>query len=506
MILNLINVSKNKLQIPDVSFNALLKNKKEIFNINECLYEIAYRKGYNKILNILFKNDMSNKQCRNKSFIEYLIENEEYKENININVKDANDEYPMITALYSSQNEILKYLIEHAGGDYNIKNNSGTSLLIIALQRKNNDIVKYLFEKPNLKIDEKDPNGKSVFLNAMSQNNQDIIELLFDYNTANKIPININEKDASGNCPITRAINKNNFDRVILLMEYAISNKIDMNLTDINGYSLLRLCYIQGFINIFKYLIEYLDINKKDKFGKSIIFYAVDENDIETVKYLINCGADLNIRDFSNNSIIDYAMFNNNIDLLNILIQKDNLSLNKFNSKNETPIISLIKNKNSTTEKKIKIIINYINRGCDINKLNNYVVNKLSSLIHAIENDELSLTELLINMGANINIKNGKGYTYLRYGINKVMGNYSNFYSDGITKLLFKNELYNIYNDDKLFFSEFSEFSEISEKKLNEIKRLISSIVDINIVDYNGNTLLHVAVSKKKTRISKTFN
>ncbi|OUM62827.1 hypothetical protein PIROE2DRAFT_10806 [Piromyces sp. E2] len=547
LIKKLINLSKNKIATSNKALKEII-NDKDKLQIDDVFYEDGYRKGYNDILRILFKYDVSSKkrlyrriikynlleksiECNDYNYIkriiqlkpfnykcmnyevilkntikdfgnsdtnkkriskllidsfifsssdkkmdsnndtitnnyykqeyfnlvlnyaikensmttvEYLIENEKYKSNLNINIKDINNEYPLVTALYCQQNKIFQYLIEH-GGDCNTKNNNGISLLVLAIQRENYEIFEYIIEKPKLNIDEKCSNGYSAFMTAMNQNSTSFVESILDYCDDNNISIDINEKDDSGNYPITKAINKNNFDLVILLMEYSIEHKIDMNLKDINGYSLLYLSYKQGFIDMFKYLIEYLDINQIDCTGQSILFHAVNNDDIDMVKYLISNGADLNIRDKHNNSVIDYAIFNGKKETLKILSQKDSLSLNNYNSKKETPLISLIKSTSFSEEEKKDIIRNFINKGCDINKSDKKF--NLPPLIHA--------------------------------------------------KYLFESELYNIINDKKLFFTE------INKDDIKKIKHLLASILNINITEDNGNTLLHEAVLNKKPEIVK---
>jgi len=362
------------------------------------------------------------------------------------------------------------------------------------------DELYYQFNKKqsiiNIHINEKCSNGYSAFMTAINQNNADLVELILNYSNDHNIPIDINEKDASGNYPMTKAINKNNFDMVILLMEYGMNNKIDMNLTDINGYSPLSLAYKQNYLRMFKYLTEYLNINRVDNTGQSILFTAVDENDIDTVEYLIHCGANINIRDKYYNSVIDYVIFNGNIKMLNLLLQNDNILLNKYNSEGETPLISLIKSKKFTSLQKEKIIINFINKGCNIDKPDKK--DKLPPLIHAIRNNKLSITKLFIRYGVNINKINNSGHSYVRYGVNYTMGNYEDFYSNEITKYLFESELYNIIEDEYLFSSE------IKNDDINHIKRLLPTILNINkrnILD--GNTLLHEAVICKKPEVVK---
>ena len=399
----------SKLLIDSFVYNSNTNNNN---NSEDTLTNTPYEQQYfNLILNILIKK-------QNLETIKYLIESEEYKTNLDVNAKDINGECPLINALYQENNEMIKYLIEH-GGNCNIKNNHGIPLLVLAIQIQNYEIVNYILEKPNIHINEKCKGGYSAFMTAINQNNTDLVESILNYATDNNILININVKDANGNYPIAKAFNKKNFDMVILLMEYGMDNNID-----INGNSLLSLAYKQNNKKIFKYLIEYLDVNQLDNNGQSVIFNAADKNDINTVNYLIHCGANLNIRDKYHNSIIDYAIFSSKYKLVDILLQNDNLLLNEYNSEGETPLISLIKsNLLTNTDKKIQIP-RLINCGGSIEKPDKKYI--LPPITHAVKNNNLAVTKLLIKFGVNINKKNAKGHSHIRYGVNYSLGNYNN--------------------------------------------------------------------------------
>ncbi|OUM70570.1 hypothetical protein PIROE2DRAFT_66691 [Piromyces sp. E2] len=118
-------------------------------------------------------------------------------------------------------------------------------------------------------------------------------------------------------------------------------------------------------------------------------------------------------------------------------------------------------------------------------------------LIHAVNKGDLPMTRLLINLGANLNRVNSDGYSYLRYGLNYIMGDYNGYYSSEMKKLLFDTELCNIVHDLDYFFAE------IKIGNMYNIKRILSSTLDINMKSKNGNTLLHEAVRNKKPEIVK---
>jgi len=150
--------------------------------------------------------------------------------------------------------------------------------------------------------------------------NVKFIKYLFKQN------VNINERDSSGNYPLIKAIYKDDFDSVILLIKYGIKHHIDMNVNDINGNTPLTLSYKIEHHGIFKFLVKYLDVNRKDTNGNSILYYAILNNDVETSKYLIGNGADLNFIDKFGNSAFDISI-NKCAELVSILV--NNKKLNK---------------------------------------------------------------------------------------------------------------------------------------------------------------------------------
>ncbi|OUM58266.1 hypothetical protein PIROE2DRAFT_16516 [Piromyces sp. E2] len=323
----------------------------------------------NQILNFAIRNE-------NMDLITYLIENYEYKSIININKPDFNGDYPIIIAFYTNNIKIFKYLLEH-GADCDIKNNNDTSLLSLAINGNKYPFIKLLLNKCN---------------------------------------ISINEKDSSGNYPLMKAISQKAFDIIILLLEYAKNNNIDMNITNMNGETPLTLSYQMNYQRIFRFLLRYLDINQKDSEGNTVLYYAIDQEDVETVNYLIRNKANANSKNNLGLSCLDLAI-TKGIKVSKIILQNrhDNILLNIPNSQGEIPLITIIKSKNYTVNEKEEIISYLIEKGSNINYIDKQ---GNSPLIHAINNKCSSIVKKLIKNGANINYHNKKNYkTILKYAI-----------------------------------------------------------------------------------------
>jgi len=181
-----------------------------------------------------------------------------------------------------------------------------------------------------------------------------------------KIDMDINEKDINGNTPLISSINNNDLDTVMLLLNYAHENNKDINTTDKNGLTPLMHSYNKCYHEIFRYLLKYCDINKKDAKGQNILFYAIERGDKTTVENLIDMGVDINSENNEGLSIIDCAIKKAYTDIVRILLKKDNLLLNKRNSKGKTILINIISSNINNSYKK-EFVDLLIKRGVNIN-------------------------------------------------------------------------------------------------------------------------------------------
>jgi len=483
------DIFQEAIQKCDIKISKLLINtfiKDSLKDLNNTSGEISNEKYISKLINLVLNVII---KYNNLPLVKYVMESKIYKNNIDINIKDINDEYPIITAFDNGNKEIFKYLLEQ-GANCNTKNDCDVPLLLLAIHNNKWEMLEQLIEH-HVDINEKDINGISPLLKAINQNRTEIVELLIDYANENQIPIDINKKDDYGYYPLIKAINQNNFDIVFSIINYGYENKIDMNVKDINGNTPLTLSYKLNRLDIFKYLVKFLDVNQTDSEGKSVLFYAINRKDAENVKKLINVGANINLKDNSNNSIIDNAINVGNVEIINLLLQKNNIALNIVNSNEETPTISvLLSNKLTGTEKK-EIIDKFIEKGSNINMVDS---NGNSPIMYAIQKNHLSTVDLLINNGGDINIKNKKDETALNIALNmknKPIINY--LYDKG----------YNVYNteNNEITFEMMKQIMADNNKEL--LERLIkNNKFNINSKESDtGNTLLHIAVENRNIDI-----
>jgi len=382
--------------------------------------------------------------------IKYLIEGDnDFKPQININAKDINGNYPLITFIRSdrcSHLNLLLYLLEK-GANPNVKDSNGYSPLMLSIQKEfeMSENIPHSFVKILIKhgadVNEKDANGNTLLALSVQKN---CIRMV-DYLLQNGCPMN--EKDASGNYPLMVAISQNQYEIVKLFMRYGkkFHQLKKFRILDINGNTPLTLAYKLNLSSIFKYLLKYLNINDTDAQGKSLLFHALERNDTKVVKYLIQVGATVNQEDILGNTPLIYAIKRGSLFLVQKLVEhganinvKDrsgtpsliiaydyqkmdifkyliehNVTINEPFTENEINSIFF----RIIIDKQIENLNYIIKYGANVNCLIGSL--KSTPLMYACLFNDISMVKCLVENNANLNISNSQGNTALAYAISK---------------------------------------------------------------------------------------
>jgi len=410
-ILNLLIHYKNK-DLTYSKLKCLLSKENKKIIITDNMYECAIKSNNYVAIKILFENEIFiNKNIALKKILKYnILLNSVETEDLNFvkrilsykdfNFRNLRYREILITAIIndetinSSQYKIAKLLIKsllkppYSSGIY--KN----SVLNIAIEIGNFYLIKYLIENEDFKytkeeINSKDLKGHYPIIEAISNKNFKIFNYLLekgaDYNTINNYGVPL----------LFLALHLNDIEYIISLVNDKTHNKIDVNILDNNGYTPLIISYINKYMDIFNYLIEYSDINQKDKYGHSILYYVIKNKDNANAKGLIDIGAKID------EDILDIAIKKSEID---IILEYDDIPLNKYKGENdESFLISVIlHNKYISSNKIEKLII----KGCDINAKDK---EGNTPLIYAVKQKDKSIIKLLIKYGAIKSMKNVNG-------------------------------------------------------------------------------------------------
>jgi len=335
--------------------------------------------------------------------VKYLLSNKKVK----INRKNKLGYRALDFAIKNRQFDIIKYLFEHSKNRY-----KSSKLIKLSLEVNSLDYVKY-FLKKKVKIDiEKDQLLSIVIKNEYLPALKFLLE---------RSPQSLSNYLKSGETLLTLAVKVGN----IHIIKYLIDLKVDINKPNKSGETALIIATkYSNRKTIFELLLKSkIDVNLLDKENKSAIFFAVEKDKIYLVKQLLK-KSDLSIKDRYNRTIYFYAT--KSFQIFKLLYDKQNVSIfNKdINNKSlleyivegDYKVLNLFKKELSKIDKNKNILNRVILFGnYDILETflrngvspNNYISE--SPLWLAVKMNRLDLTYLLLFYKADKNtIINGQ--------------------------------------------------------------------------------------------------
>lgn len=225
--------------------------------------------------------------------------------------------------------------------------------------------------------------------------------------------------------------------------------------------------------NIKKLLQNYKEINKRNIEGKTVLHYAVLQNEFEIVNSLLLNGADINARKLETS----VPFYNNSSDLTT---QKYfSTYLEHINDSGNTPIHYAI------LKGALRIIDLFLSKGASVN-IKNY--NGETSLHYGAKYGDLEIVDKLIYYKADINAMNKRGNTALHIAILKQK-------FDLVYLLLSKGADANLKNLN----GSTSLHCCANKGDNNLLSKLMSLKVDINAQNIKGDTALHITISKGRS-------
>ncbi|OUM62550.1 hypothetical protein PIROE2DRAFT_61815 [Piromyces sp. E2] len=381
------------------------------------MYDLAFQRNNYMALKILFDNEIFTKDTsalKKKIFQYNLIENSFKTKDINFvrkilsykdfNFKNLKYEEILINAINNSKtfnstrkndDTIAKLLIKSLLTPPHSNTTYKNTILNIAIKIGNLDLVQYLIESEPFKYTSKEINSKDLIgdypiLVALSNNNIEIFDYLLEKGA------DCNTKNNNGVPLLFLVIYLNDINYIISVVNEKTRYKINFNILDSNGYTPLMVSYNHKYMDIFNYLVEYLDINQKDKYGHTLLYYVIKEEDETNMKNLISIGAKIN------NDCMNIASSKRYI--LRYILEYDNIPINYINDKGESLLMAAILNSSIDSELFKKLI----KVGCDVNAQDN---EGNTPLIHAVKKENIEIVKLLIQYGVIKEMKNNNGKT-----------------------------------------------------------------------------------------------
>lgn len=331
---------------------------------------------------------------------------------------------------------------------------------------KNNysKVIQLLTEDNFLDINEKDNEGRTSLIYALSQGYKDIATILIDAGADLNIVDKLNKMSSLHYGVMLQDIE---------IVRNIVKRKADYSLKDEQGRTALHYAVFLGYWDIALYLINIgQDIFTRNKQELSLLHTVSIHGDNNFIEELIKRGVKINTFDNNENTPLHYAALHDNAYTIYFLIKKGAL-IDHSNNEGETPLhYAALRGNNDCVEALLSL-------DADINKTN---IKGESALHYSIKSKNKNTMITLLKNGIHTNICSYNG-TALHYAVHDY-------------NVLFDLILFGVDASltDQYGRTVFHELAKTSSDNKEEIIKLISEHgVNINAIDNNGNTALHLA-------------
>ena len=266
--------------------------------------------------------------------------------NLIVDARNDNQETPLMIAVRANEIELVKYLVEQ-GADVNAENANGETP-VFYIVRNNGEMFNYLIAQ-NADVSHETNNNTTLLITASRNKHFAAIRFLLENGA------NIEDKDEAGFTAFHHVISPHDRDHEVINM--FLERGADIN-----------------------------TVSARD--GKSLLYYAIEREDIERVKELVVMGANINV---ANREGFRPRM--NDIEIIKYLVT-NGADINAVDRRNDTYLCVAMYEENQ------ELIEFLLNQGSDINKQCYF---EEPPLVKAIEMSDILLVKYLVEQGAEVN-------------------------------------------------------------------------------------------------------
>ncbi|SFD24526.1 ankyrin repeat domain-containing protein [Algibacter pectinivorans] len=380
--------------------------------------------------------------------------------------------------------DIVKYLLSFKENKPNKLTHDGRTYLFWAAYSGNLELVNYLLNH-GARVDIIDDKGNSplIFTAAAGETNTKIYDALISKGANVKYETNKN----GANALLLLIPKLSDFE----IVEYFESKGISLKSKDNYGNGVFNYTAQTGNIKMLKKLvakgIAYNTVNTEG--GNAFIFASQGSrrhsNGIDVYNYLESLGINPNITTTEGkNPLINVASNTKDTGIIDYFIKKG-LNPNAADKDGNTPFLKAAQSNN------LEILQYLFKLTKDINLVNN---DGQSALTLAVQYNKLEIVNYLLAQKANAQIVDNKGNNLAYYLVNAyVPRDKANFYKKG--KLLTDNNV-----DFSAIQSGNNTLYQIAIEKLDlELLKFLEPLkIDINVINNDGLSVLHLAAMKSK--------
>lgn len=212
-------------------------------------------------------------------------------DNINVNLKDNEDQTPLMMAVESENEEAVRLLLAHRDIQVNERNNAGWTALHLAVRRSNAEAVQLLLIHGDIQANVRDDDGWTALHSAAGQGWIEGMRLLLA-----REDIQVNIRDNKGSTALHMAIvkleiealfgvkrNASDIPNVHVAELFLARGDVDVNIRDMGGYSALCCAIHSGLADVVQLLLmrEDLEVNVEDGEGERLVSLAENVRDRE---------------------------------------------------------------------------------------------------------------------------------------------------------------------------------------------------------------------------------
>ncbi len=180
---------------------------------------------------------------------------------------------------------------------------------------------------------------------------------------------------------------------------------IDIDIKDFDGNTALMFAVKSGKSEVVDYLLKNgANVNYINNFGVSPLHLAVRKNALNLVDHLLRYGADINIEDKYNQTPLFDAIQENNAQMIRFLID-NNAYIDMQNQEGRTPLMVA-----SFKRERQEALCELLKFGANVNATD---FNGRTGLMHAINNNNGAMMDILLKAGAMINVGDNENITPL---------------------------------------------------------------------------------------------
>lgn len=303
---------------------------------------------------------------------------------VNVNVRNSSQATPLITAIKSASSFTFVNMLLNASADVNAKNKDGWTALHFTVasqdlhQQDQSDIAKALI-KAGANIEAKTESGDTPLMLAAKNDKLDNVRILLDAGA------NVNARNNFHSSPLLIAIQESQSESLTKLL---INAGADLNAVSDWGWGALHLT-----------------VNGVYEDG---IFSGTDLSNI--AKLLLDAGADIELKTMEGRSALALAAINKNPNTMKVLLDYG-ADVNTQDEWKWTPLMNAVFKAKSAALSKI-----LLNAGADANTQNKFGSTALHLTVDSedeAKHDLYHIAKVLLDSGANQEVVNNDGETPL---------------------------------------------------------------------------------------------